>query len=231
MLSTSIREMRYIFADLNETFVNEIKKMMSGHPDCEFHVGDVKKLIGPRRAYVTPANVMLFQDAGLDRVYTREIFPGTEKTFREFVKKNGRISTVGKPYWPIGSALMTEPKADHFLIASPTMLMPQPVKDTRNAYNATLAALCLASIEKRIESIVIPAMCCGWGKMSERDAARQIRWAILDFEARIGGGKYHRFGDVIAYSTNDDYMREQPNFYENSEFKEIKPDMIIYDRS
>lgn len=223
--------MKYIFVDLKEDFINEIRKMMSGHPDCEFHVGDIKKLIGPYRAYVTPANVLCFFDAGLDRVYTREVFPGTEQIFRDFVRKHGKLSTVGKPYWPIGSSIMTEAKQDHFLIASPTMLMPQPVKDTRNAYNATLAALNLASIEKRVDSIIIPAMCCGWGKMSERDSARQIRWAILDFEAGIGSGKYQRSHNVIAYSTNDDYMREQPNFYENTEFKTITPDLIHCDRS
>lgn len=223
--------MKYIFADFKAEFVNEIKKLMHGREDCEFHVGDIKKLIRPRRAYVTPANVLLFQDSGIDRVYTREIFPDTEKVFREFVRKQGTLSLVGKPYWPIGSAIMIEPKKDHFLIAAPTMLMPQPVVYTRNAYNATLAALVVGGRSDRIDDIVIPAMCCGWGKMQPQWAATQVWWAILDYEAGIGHGNVQKIGDIWAYKAQDDFMRDQPNFYENTEFKKIKHNKIQVDRS
>ncbi len=214
--------MRYIFADLNAKFIEEIKRLTFHRQDCTYIVGDVKQLKQPRRAFVTLANSGLYMDGGIDRVYSRQVFPGIEPKLREFIKKQGKLSLVGKPYLPIGSGVMIEAERDHFLIAVPTMLMPQAVSSTRNAYHATLAALILAETQPDVKDTVISAACCGWGKMAPESAAKQVWWALLDFEACIGRGRLEKHGDITIYNNNDEFMREQPNVYEDTEFKQIQ---------
>ena len=220
-------EMRYIFADHNADFIEEMKKLLIRREDCTFIIGDVKQLKRPHRAFVTLANSLLYMDSGIDRVYSRQVFPGSEPKLREFIKGHGKVSLVGKPHLPIGSAVMLEAERDHFLIAASTMLMPQPVINTRNAYHATLAALIVAGSKPDVNDIVISAACCGWGRMKPQDSARQCWWALLDFEAGLGRGKIERFKDITMYSSTDDFMREQPDFYENSEFKLIPARHVI----
>ena len=63
------------------------------------------------------------------------------------------------------------------------MLLPQDVSMTNNAYFATMAALHCILIKRneRIEdvTIIMTAMCCGYGKMSEDESIRQIEMGIL----------------------------------------------------
>lgn len=226
--------MKFIFADLNEAFVLAMQERMKGRNDCEYHVGDVRSIRKSASSaifYVTPSNCLHFMKAGLDRVYTREMFPGTEPVFRNIVKIHGSKSLVGKPYIPIGDGIMINPKPNNYLISSPTMLMPQPVTSTRNAYHATLAALYLGS-RLPDATLVIPAMCCGWGKMAPEESAKQVWWAILDFEAGISMGKLFRTDTgARIYRSGRDTLPEQPLFYENTEFKDIPSHLISTTRA
>jgi hypothetical protein len=52
----------------------------------------------------------------------------------------GIISIVGNPYLPIGSSVILD-KGNKSLIISPTMLLPQNVSNTKNAYYYTMAIL------------------------------------------------------------------------------------------
>lgn len=224
--------MRYLFVEqsLDGKFVQSIRELMKGRNDCEYFTGDVKAIISEKTAYITAANSLFFMDSGLDKVYTREMFPGTERIFRDIVKKHGQTSLVGKPYIPIGDAIMINPEPNKYLIGAPTMLMPQAVRSTRNAYHSTLAALYLCMMLSDI-TVVIPAMCCGWGKMSPAEAAKQVWWAILDSEAGIGRGQIQRVEKGALYRSQRNTMAEQPLFYENTEFKEIPSHLITTDRS
>ena len=76
-------------------------------------------------------------------------------------------------------------------------------------------------------------MCCGWGKMSALDSARQMRHALLDFEANLSSGYTHRFPEqgITYHKAPHEPLAEQPDFYENSEWKFIKPNHITTDRN
>lgn len=219
-----------MFVDLNGEWIKSIKKFTENRSDCSYYTGDVKLLNLDHAAYITPANSLLFMDAGIDRFYTREMFPDTEKKFREIVKKHGKKSLVNKSYLPIGDAIMISPKKNKYLIAAPTMLMPQPVQFTRNAYYATLAGISLCKTLPDI-TIVIPAMCCGWGKMKESSAAIQVWWAILDAESGNQNGKYEKGNDYFVYKSSFSTLHEQPLYYENTEFKQIEAILITTNRS
>ena len=112
--------------------------------------------------YVSPANALLFMDGGIDKVYMN-MFNGIEGLVKKNLKKEGPISKLGRPYLPIGCSMITKVSDDKFLIGTPTMLMPQPVKDTNNAYYATKAILKLWP--KKGTLLMVP-LCCGYGHMS-----------------------------------------------------------------
>jgi len=90
--------------------------------------------------YVSPANSLCFMDGGIDYALSRIVFPKIETEVKEIVKDLGIISIVGKPYLPIGSSIILN-KGDKALVISPTMLLPQDVSTTKNAYYATMAVL------------------------------------------------------------------------------------------
>jgi hypothetical protein len=56
-------------------------------------------------------------------------------------------------------------------------------------------------------------MCCGYGEMSERESLDQFIQAIIDFESYIPS---ETFENIVI---NEPNLDEQPDFQENSAFK------------
>lgn len=140
----------------------------------------------------------------------------------------GNRDFIGRPFLPIGSAIVVsaDPSLAQFLVCAPTMLLPQPVEETSNAFWAMLAVLRavdkINAAKPVIHHIVGTAMCCGWGKMDPEVAAAQVRQAYdvwLQTRGTAMAAAYDRLQaqcDVYFHQAN---MEEQPDIYQNLDFK------------
>lgn len=235
--------MKFTFIDLDGKFVVEIDRLFRGWPNIKTKTTLVQDLERDRICFVSPSNSLGFMDSGIDKPLSQEMFVGIEKYIRALIFRLGRESIVGKKYLPIGSAMLTEYRISSsdisYMISAPSMLLPQLVKDSRNAYYAMSAVLnVLDEYEKRhpgeIDEVVVPGLCCGWGGMSPEQAAKQIRWAFLDHyhlpRSHLETVWYPNGVMVIDTTKEKTIIEEQPNFYENSEWKKISPEEMTTDR-
>jgi len=177
-----------------------------------------------RTYYVSPANSLCFMDGGIDYALSRIIFPDIEKEIKNIIRQLGITSIVGKSYLPIGSSVIID-KDSKSLVISPTMLLPQNVSTTRNAYYATMAVLynVLVNRKENIDEvdILLTSFCCGYGKMTEENSIQQIRDGIND---------YIHYKPLIINQNiiiNEPNLYEQPKYYQNTEFFRIKPEEIV----
>lgn len=177
-----------------------------------------------RTYYVSPANSLCFMDGGIDYALSRIIFPDIEKEIKNIVRQLGITSIVGKSYLPIGSSIIID-KGAKSLVISPTMLLPQNVSNTRNAYYATMAVLhnVLVNRKENIDEvdILMTSLCCGYGKMTEENSIQQIRDGINDY--------IHYQPKIVNQNIiiNEPNLSEQPKYYQNTEFMKINPEEII----
>jgi len=159
-------------------------------------------------AFVSPANSFGFMDGGIDAAYMR-MFPGCQTAVQSKIRQLGRLTQLGRPYLPVGCALWIPVQDATMLISAPTMFLPHAV--TRNAYWAMLAILVamerIVNETPTIQTVIIPSLCCGWGKMAPEEAVRQMRTAVDDFIARrLPPETEHRPGFVLFPSRD----AEQP---------------------
>ena len=220
-----IIKMPIIFLSLNSTFIEKAKAR-----GFEAHVMDIVEYVPtPHRKtyYVSPANSLCFMDGGIDLALSRIIFPGVENKVQSVVKLLGITNLVGKSYLPIGSSIiMDEENVYKSLIVSPTMLMPQNVAGTKNAYYATMAVLYNILINKGENlhgvDILFPSLCCGYGKMDEETAIQQIVDGIRDFKHYASTVVNE---NIIIHEPN---LLEQPKYYMNTVFFEIDSKEIVH---
>jgi O-acetyl-ADP-ribose deacetylase (regulator of RNase III) len=213
--------MPIIFISLSETYTEKIKQY--GFEAKTMKIQDYVSNPNKKTYYVSPANSLCFMDGGIDYALSRIIFPNIEKEVKTIVEKIGIRSIVGKPYLPIGSSIIVN-KGNQSLIISPTMLLPQNVSNTKNAYYATMAVLYNILINKNenIEEIDIlfTSFCCGYGKMEEDVSIQQILDGLNDYI-------YYKpkliYKDIIV---NEPNLYDQPKYYQNTEFFSIKPEEI-----
>jgi O-acetyl-ADP-ribose deacetylase (regulator of RNase III) len=215
--------MPIIFITLSETFTEKIKEY--GYEGRTMRIEDYVSNPNKKTYYVSPANSLCFMDGGIDYALSRIIFPKIEEEVKTIVKKLGIISIVGKPYLPIGSSIIVN-RGDKSLIVSPTMLLPQNVSNTMNAYYATMAVLYNILINKKenIEEIdiIFTSLCCGYGKMEEDVSIQQIIDGVKDY---INYKPKVIYDDIII---NEPNLKDQPKYYQNSEFFSIKAEEITY---
>ena len=212
--------MPIIFISLSDTFTEKIKSY-----GFEAKTMKIQDFIPNKKTYyVSPANSLCFMDGGIDYALSRIIFPDIEREVKSIVKQLGRTSIVGKPYLPIGSSMIVD-KGNKSLVVSPTMLLPQNVSNTKNAYYATMAVLynVLVNRKEKIEDIDIlfTSFCCGYGKMTEENSIQQMMEGIKDYinyEPNIINQH------IIMKEPN---LYEQPKYYQNTEFFPIKAQEIV----
>lgn len=171
-------------------FLPEIEKLFGDLTDVKTDTfeGDVSLVPREGKAFVSPGNSMGFMDGGIDFAYSRKMFPGCQSALRDRIALLGKMTSLGRPYLPVGSAISVVCGPRTCLIAAPTMFLPHDVRDTRNAYHAFTAVLgafhkFINADEKGkdIDTIVCPALCCGYGHMDPSESARQIFRAFEDY--------------------------------------------------
>jgi O-acetyl-ADP-ribose deacetylase (regulator of RNase III) len=143
--------------------------------------------ITPGMAFVSPANSIGFMDGGVDFAYSRVMFPGVEAEVMKRIATEGMMGKLDRRFLPIGRALIVEARKGVFLVVAPTMLLPQDVRDTHNAYHATYAAVAAALKDRRITHVVFPGMATGVGAMSPGEALKQMTDAVRDAAAGAMG--------------------------------------------
>ena len=236
-----------VFLDTKENFKNSIEKSFHGVPDVVARIGRFESVPREDTAFVSPANCRLFFDGGLDYTLSRVMFPGMEADVNKALYEThcrfpdaGNVSLLGRPYLGLGSTILlrVQPAFNSYVLVSPTMLMPQDVSATQNAYTAMLAILraCQSHNQARnripFRFCIIPALCCGYGKMNVEDAARQCRRAYDEFVKETMPEPSHTV--TTSEWTSILYpclLDSQPKYYENSEFFHIRAEDIIKKRS
>jgi O-acetyl-ADP-ribose deacetylase (regulator of RNase III) len=212
--------MPIIFISLSDTFTEKTRSR--GFEAKTMKIQDY--VPNKRTYYVSPANSLCFMDGGIDHALSRIIFPDIEVEVKSVVKQLGITSIVGKPYLPIGSSIIIDRGATA-LVVSPTMLLPQNVSNTKNAYYATMAILynVLINRKEKLEDvdILFTSFCCGYGKMEEDVSIQQIMQGIND---------YHDYRPTTIYRNivlNEPNLFEQPKYYQNTEFFSIEAEQIV----
>ena len=183
--------------------------------------------------YVSPANSLGFMDGGIDKPLSTIMFSGVEKLVKQRFNIVGKTNKIGQKYLPIGSSVIIKPipedifiphlkERNCYLVSSPTMLMPQRVANTQNCYYATIATLYNIFINSGFRNceVVFTSMCCGYGYMSVKKSLDQFTRACADFQNYKPS--IQKPFDII----HEPNLDEQPNYYENTAFKDIKPQDI-----
>ena len=165
----------------------------------------------PGTVFVSPANSIGFMDGGIDYVLSRIMFPGIEERVKAAFALKGKTTLLGRPYCPIGEAVSVPTQVKGVsLIAAPTMWLPQDVHLTHNAYHAMYAIL-RETVSIGAKEVIVPGLCTGCGMMKPHTAIEQMMQAHSD----ILNGVHPRY-------TNEEIIKEQPCWYENTEFKTIQ---------
>ena len=142
----------------------------------------------PTDSMLSPANSFGIMDGGLDLAIRNELGFDVEKRVQAAILKQhfGEL--------PVGSAVIvpTDDVRWPYLVAAPTMRVPERVPHTLNAYLAFRAALVAIwhhnnSSASRISSLVVPGLATGIGGMGARRCAGQMRvaWRQLKGRPRI----------------------------------------------
>ncbi len=215
--------MPIIFVSNNIKFIDIIKSQTN----YESHHIVIQDYIPKRKTYyVSPANSLCFMDGGIDLALSRIIMPGIERKVKEKMASLNIKNKLGRNYLPIGSSMIVPYDNVKNLIVSPTMLLPQNVSNTNNAYYATMSILYNILINRKEDinniDIIFTSLCCGYGMMTEEESFKQIINGINDYT------KYkpsYCYPDIVLCQPN---MSEQPKFYMNTEWFDIRPDEIVY---
>jgi O-acetyl-ADP-ribose deacetylase (regulator of RNase III) len=177
--------------DRSQVLVDRWREQFSDCPAVEALAGDYFQR--PADALVSPANSFGIMDGGLDLAIRDELGFAVERKLQEVIvgKHHGEL--------PVGWAEIVQ--TDHprwrYLIAAPTMRIPEPISFTINPYLAFRAALVAvknfneALGRRAIDSLVCCGLGTGIGRVDPNKCARQMRAAyhVLKAPARIGS--YH----------------------------------------
>jgi O-acetyl-ADP-ribose deacetylase (regulator of RNase III) len=224
--------MKICFVSTNDAFINEIREIISNNKivsnciDITYYIGDVQDIDVIGKAFVSPSNSLCFMDGGIDHVLSRKMFPSIEQKLKKKVATMNKLTLIGRPYLPIGSAVAVPTQySSCIMISAPTMFLPHDVSNTNNAYHAFMASLCMFSKYKQhvcesIDTLVCTSLCCGWGQMTPKDAAKQIYNALCDFLNNNSPTEIGFQDDPYVYMTSSK-DEEQPNHYDNREIKNI----------
>ena len=172
----------------------------------------------PGTVFVSPANSLGFMDGGIDYTLSRLMFPEVEGRVRAAIAAGGKLTLLGRPFCPIGEAIMVAASSpDVYMVSAPTMWLPQDVHQTHNAYHAMYAVLRETETNPAlVKRIYTSGMCTGCGGMPPLEAIHQMMQAYHDFFA----GHAPRHGDTAFI------IDEQPDWYENTEFKTIPASQV-----
>jgi len=178
---------KLVLIDRSQPLVDRWKEQFSDCPEVEVLVGDYFQR--PADAIVSPANSFGIMDGGLDLAIRDQLgFTVQERLQAAIVEKyHGEL--------PVGSAevVPTDDPRWRYMVAAPTMRVPESVAFTLNAYLAFRAILVAvenfnkASGQRTIDSLVCCGLGTGIGKVAPTRCAAQMRVAyqLLRTPSRI----------------------------------------------
>jgi len=187
--------MEIILCELSEKVVEAWQLFFSGAENVRILNTDITQL--ECDAIVSPANSFGFMDGGLDYALSERLGWDLEKKLQQQIKElpEGELLVGRALVLPTGDAKLP------YLISAPTMRIPTNfnIDTSVNAYLAMKALLIQAVHDERINSVAVPGLCTGVGRMQPIIAARQMFQAYkeiilgekMDFSDFGAAQKYH----------------------------------------
>ncbi len=178
-----------ILGDVNEELCHHWRQHFRDlrhpiHGRAEIQHGDFFDIAAD--AYVSPANSHGIMDGGFD-LLLRIRFPGVDVSVQREIDQRGGLL-------PIGHAIVVETLDPDvpFLVSAPTMEIPMNIAHTNNVYLATRGLLQAVhgfnqDNDGAIQSIAIPGLGTGVGKMPPAFAAAQMAEAYAEFLDSLDG--------------------------------------------
>ena len=150
-------------------------------------------------AIVSPANSFGFMDGGIDYIYSLFFGWGMSEELRTLIhtKHDGEILVGDAEVVDIRKTKSDTPIP--WLIAAPTMRVPEDVSQTVNAYLAFRAVLRIAK-DNQFDSILCPGLGTAVGQMPYEMCALQM------YEAYLGHKNGHRVCDILGVAHNRHFM-------------------------
>lgn len=189
--------MEIILCELSEKVVEAWQSFFGAEENVRIMNADITQV--ECDAIVSPANSFGFMDGGLDYALSERLGWDLEKKLQQQIKElpEGEL-LVGRAL-----VLATGDAKIPYLISAPTMRIPTNfnIDTSVNAYLAMKALLIQAVNDDRINSIAIPGLCTGVGRMQPIIAARQMFQAYKEI---ILGDKmdFSTFGEAQKYHWN-----------------------------
>jgi len=182
--------------DQSPHLVNAWRDAFSRFP--EFHILKGDYFQQPADAMVSPANSFGIMDGGLDLAIRNEMGYSIQGRVQDVIvsRYHGEL--------PVGAAEIV-PTGDQrwkYLIAAPTMRIPESVSGTLNAYLVFRAILVAIenfnrqSGRREIDSLVCSGLGTGVGGMSPSRCARQM---LLAYKAVLGPPVIGRFESIHRF--------------------------------
>lgn len=157
-------------AAISTELITAWKAFFAGEENVHIVEGDITQV--PCDAIVSPANSFGFMDGGLDYALSVRLGWELEK------KLQARIARLPMGELLVGQALLmdTGDAGIPYLISAPTMRVPTNfnIPTSVNAYLAMKAILVCAQTEPRIQTVAIPGLATGTGRMPADVCARQM---------------------------------------------------------
>lgn len=175
--------MNIILSAVEPPLADAFEHFCAGIADITIHRGSILDLAVD--AVVSPANSFGFMDGGIDLLYSRFFGWHVQYRLQQLIQTRHHGELV------VGTAdiVPTDHERIPYLIAAPTMRVPMILRDSVNPYLACRAALLLAkygtladgtAVSSVVQSIAIPGLGTGVGRVSPATCAHQIRTAIED---------------------------------------------------
>ena len=168
--------MQVILVDENRLVTDAWHVAFASHPEVRILNENILNV--PADAVVSPANSAGFMDGGIDRAYLQYFGPSIQQTISRC------ISARPEGHLPIGASVLvhTGHAQIPYLIAAPTMLMPEVIPK-ENVYRSFRAALRIA----KQNADVIQTLCCsgmgtGLGAVEPKIAASEMASAYNDWK-------------------------------------------------
>ncbi|MEG4576718.1 macro domain-containing protein [Microcoleus sp. N3A4] len=175
--------MQIVLAAVDDDLVRAWESTCGNIENVKIHRGSIFDV--KCDAIVSPANSFGFMDGGLDL----EIAEYFGNQVQERLQKLIQTRHHGELLVGVAEVVDTDHAEIPYLIAAPTMRVPTVLRETVNVYLATRAILTLVKfgsvpdgtpVKHIIETIAIPGMGTGIGKVPPHICANQMKVALQD---------------------------------------------------
>ncbi|HUG67037.1 MAG TPA: macro domain-containing protein [Pirellulaceae bacterium] len=160
-------------------------------PDVQIVQDDITTLTC--NAVVSPANPFGFMDGGLDAALSERFGWNLQTDLQQQIQQlRERELLVGKAL-----VIPTNDSRIPWLIAAPTMRVPMSfnIATSINAYLAMKAILIAVQTHPEIDTVAIPGLCTGVGRMPPQTASKQMSAAYNEV-VRGNRPQFADFGDA-----------------------------------